>query len=205
MFLSRQISLINLFRLRIEFIPLLKSNFLFLLIFFILLLRRLQSFVVFWIEYCHCDYICLALFMFFWTILMIMSRFMIFKITIIFLFFIFACVRLLFVSVLKWLFDLSFFSNLLRWQTLSDCWFRLNWLSKNLLFLCWLLLLLSSSRVRFNIISYIIISNKIVFLMLNISFIIKNFVFNTEISLIKNNITLWYSSKKDNFFFIFFK
>ena len=80
-------SLISLFRSRTEFISLLKSNFLFLLIFFASLLKRLQSFVVFWIECCHSDHNCLASFIFFWTISMIIFRFIIFKTTIIFFIF----------------------------------------------------------------------------------------------------------------------
>ena len=92
-------------------------------------------------------------------------------------FFIFACVRLLFVCVLKWLFHLSFFSNLLKWRTLSDCWFQLDWLSKNLLLLCWLLLLSSSLRVRLSVIFYIITLNKIISPMLNTSFMIKSLFF----------------------------
>ena len=122
-----------------------------------------------------------------------------------FSFFIFAYVRFLLVCVLKWLSDLSFFLNLLKWRVLSDCWFRLNWLLKNLLSLYWLLLLSSSSRVRLHLIFCIITLNKTIFLILNISFMIKNLFFNIEVSLVKNNIALWYSSKRDNSFFISFK
>ena len=127
------------------------------------------------------------------------------KTTIIFFIFYFhmrALVARLYVKMTIWLIT---FSNLLKWRTLSDYWFQLNWLSKNLLLLCWLLLLSSFSRVRLNVISYIIILNKIVFLILNIFLMIKSLFFNTEINLIKNNIILWYSLKKDNSLFISFK
>ena len=75
--------LINLPRSRNELIFLLKWISLFLLIFFVSSLRRLQSFDVFWIEYCHSDYSYLALFIFFWTISIKILEFMTFKITII--------------------------------------------------------------------------------------------------------------------------
>ena len=76
-------SLIDFFRSKTELILLLRSNLLFLLIFFVSSLRRLRSFVVFWIECCHSDHRCLVSFIFFWAILMIMPRFMTFKTTII--------------------------------------------------------------------------------------------------------------------------
>ena len=84
MFLSRQVPLIGLLRSRTELTPLLKSNLLLLLIFFALSLRRLRSSVIFWIECCHSDHRCLASFIFFWAISMIVPRFMTFKTTIIF-------------------------------------------------------------------------------------------------------------------------
>ena len=106
MFLNRQVPLISLFRSKIELTPLLRSNLLFLLIFFASSLRRLRSFVVFWIECCHSDHRYLTSFIFFWAISMIVPRFMTFKTTIVLFIFYFrmrALVSRRRVKVIIWL------------------------------------------------------------------------------------------------------
>ena len=136
---------------------------------------------------------------------MIMTLFITFKTTIIFLFFIFACVRLFCADTSKLFFDLLFFSELLRWRSLSDCWFQLNWWSKNLLFFNWKWLWSSLSRVQLSVVSCIITLNNIISLILSIFLIIKSLFFNIKVSLARNSINLWYLSKEDNSFFISFK
>ena len=65
----------------------------------------------FFIKSCNFNYYCFILFIAIWAMSMIMTWFIIFKTTIIFSFFIFACVRLFCANASKLLSDLLFFKT----------------------------------------------------------------------------------------------